>query len=209
MAKTLSHKRQISAMRSLYEDHGMELSQPEKIFKDMRKRISKVGVFSLSESCDNELMWAHYGASHKGIVIGFNYTSSCKLNNPRHCIPVTYAMNKPAFSSGFTNEVEYQYSESGLKNTSRVSFEDDVFRSTISSKTPAWQYEKEWRYVEEIDGLFNFPGILNHIVFGLNMKEERRVYYRMLVEEYIHNDVEFFEVRATSSLSGFEIIKCK
>lgn len=43
----LTHIGKVKAMRALYSDHGIELSKPENVFKDMRKRISSVGIFSL------------------------------------------------------------------------------------------------------------------------------------------------------------------
>ncbi|MCG6401696.1 DUF2971 domain-containing protein [Vibrio fluvialis] len=203
----LNHPRKVKAMRQLYSEHGIELSRPENIFKDMRKRLSQVGIFSLSEDCSNELMWAHYGASHEGIALGFSSSSDCKLSNQRHCLPVIYARKKPTFESGFKNEVQIMPPGTGQANVQRVSFEDEVFRSTISTKTPAWKYEKEWRYVEESHGLFDYPGILSHVVFGLRMSEERKKYYKDLVTQHIGNDVDFHDVVESEDLSGLSIVK--
>lgn len=205
--KKLTHSKQVKAMRALYAQHGIELSRPENVFKDMHKRLSAVGVFSLSETCCNELMWAHYGANHQGIAFGFCWSNDCKLANPRHCLPVTYAREKPIFKSGFKNEVQIMAPGSGAPNVQRVSFEDDVFRSTISTKTPAWNYEKEWRYVEESHGLFDFPGILSQAVFGVKMSKERKNHYKELISKSIQNDVDFFEIVESASLSGIEVRK--
>lgn len=203
--KKISHQQRVSAMRDLYSRHGIELSRPANIFKDMRQRLDSVGIFSLSENYDSELMWAHYGANHQGIAIGFNRTDECKLGDTRHTIPVTYSEKKPNFSAGFKNEVQISAPGSGVPNQSRVSFEDNVFRSTISTKTPAWNYEREWRYVEETHGLFDLPGQITTIVFGLRMKADRRVHYQKLANQFIKNKIRFFEVREKTSLSGIEI----
>lgn len=204
----LSHSRKVKSMRKLYSDHRIELSKPENIFKDMRQRLSKVGIFSLSEDCLNQLMWAHYGANHEGIVLGFSSSRDSKLSNHRHCLPVTYTREKPTFNSGFINDVQIMLPGSGHPNIQRVSFEDEVFRcSTISTKTPARSYEKEWRYVEESHGLFNYSGILSCMVFGLRMSNERKKYYRELVLQYIDNNVDFYESIETKDLSGFNIVK--
>ena len=48
--RILSHKQKVAAMRELYSDHGIDLSRPEEIFRDMRKRLATVGIFSLSET---------------------------------------------------------------------------------------------------------------------------------------------------------------
>lgn len=194
-------------MRALYAEHGVELSRPENVFKDMRRRISSVGIFSLSETCSNELMWAHYGANHQGIAFGFSWSDDCKLANPRHCLPVSYAREKPMFKSGFISEVQIMAPGSGVPNIQRISFEDDVFRATISTKTPAWEYEKEWRYVEEIHGLFDFPGILSQVVFGMRTSKERKKHYKELISKFIQNDVDFFEIVESSRLDGIEVRK--
>lgn len=203
----LNHSRKVKTMRKLYSDHGVELSRPENIFNDMRKRLSKVGIFSLSEDCSNELMWAHYGANHEGIALGFSYSGDSKLSNQRHCLPVIYSREKPTFKSGFKNEVRVISPGSGQENVQRVSFEDEVFRSTISTKTLVWSYEKEWRYVEESHGLFDFPGTLSHVVFGLRMIDERKKYYKELVSQSIGSHVDFFNIVETEDLSGLGIVK--
>jgi len=206
----LSHKQKVAAMRQLYADHGRELSRPENIFRDMQKRLKAVGIFSLSESIDNELMWAHYGGNHSGIALGFGCNPDCKLGKPKHMLPVMYALDKPVFKAGFKNEVSiYAAAGGGTKSVSRVSFEDDVFRAAISTKTPAWNYEREWRYVEESSGLFDWPGPLASITFGLKMAPERRSFYRGLAEDAGGKGVRFFEVQLSKSLGGLTVKECK
>lgn len=205
--KKLDHPRKIKAMRELYSEHGIQLSRPENVFKDMRSRISAVGIFSLSETCYSELMWAHYGACHQGVALGFSITPGSKLASARHCLPVSYAREKPMFKTGFKNEVQIMAPGSGMPNIQRVSFEDDVFRSAISTKTPAWEYEKEWRYVEESHGLFDFPGTLSQIVFGMKMSNDRKQHYKNLVSELIGSDVEYFEIVEGADLCGIEARK--
>jgi hypothetical protein len=207
--RNLSHDRKVKAMRTLYSEHGIELSNPKNIFKDMRHRLSLVGIFSLSEDCCNELMWAHYGANHQGIAFGFNTSGDCKLANSRYCLPVNYASKKPIFKAGFKNEVQIMMPNSGIPNIQRVSFEDDTFRSTISTKTPAWEYEKEWRYIEENAGLFDFPGTLSQVFFGLRMSQKRKIYFKNLINKHIKNDVFFFEIIESGDLSGLKIQKLR
>lgn len=202
----LSHNQKVSAMRQLYADHGKELSRPEGIFQDMVKRLAAIGVFSLSEVNDNELMWSHYGSNHSGLALGFGCSADCMLGNFRHTLKVTYASEKPVFEAGFKSEVAfYATSGGGIRSTTRVSFEDEVFRAAISTKTPAWAYELEWRYVEETSGLHAWPGPLVSVTFGLNMPPERRNHYRQLIEASGSRNVEFFEVQLTRSNSGLTI----
>lgn len=204
--RTLSHKQKVAAMRKLYSEHGIELSRPEEIFRDMRKRLSAVGIFSLSECNDSELMWSHYGASHSGLAIGFECNPTSRLSNSRHTIKVSYLSEKPVFSAGFANEVSFYATESGgLHSKSRVSFEDKVFRAALSTKTPTWAYEREWRYVEEASGLHDLPAPIVSVTFGLNMPADRRRYYRQLIASSALGNVSFYEVLLSSSMNGFTI----
>lgn len=172
----------------------------------MRKRLAAVGVFSLSEANDSELMWSHYGANHSGLVIGFGCNPDCMLGDSRHTLEVNYLPNKPIFKAGFKNEVTIFATESGgTSSTNRVSFEDDVFRAAISTKTPAWAYEREWRYIEEKSGLHDWPGPLVSVTFGLKMAADRRRHYRQLIESSTNANVTFFEVLLSRSMNALTV----
>jgi hypothetical protein len=204
--RILSHKQKVAAMRKLYADHGIELSRPEEIFRDMRKRLAEVGIFSLSEVNDSELMWSHYGANHSGLTIGFGCTPDCLLGNARHTHQVTSSEEKPVFKTGFKNELTISAVESGgIRSKSRVSFEDDVFRAAISTKTPTWAYEREWRFVEEKSGLHDWPGKVVSVTFGLKMAADRRRHYRQLIKSCANVSVELFEVQISRSMSALTI----
>ncbi|HHQ4609241.1 TPA: DUF2971 domain-containing protein, partial [Aeromonas veronii] len=141
---------------------------------------------------------------HQGIAFGFNTTDDCKLSDPWHCLPVIYAREKPSFNYGFKNEILIMAPHTGMPNIQRVSFKDDTFRAAISTKTPAWEYEKEWRYVEEEYGLFDFPGNLVQVVFGMRMSQERKLHYKKIIDSFIENDVEYLQIIESKSLDGLE-----
>jgi len=69
--KTLSHSERMKAMRAIYLEHGIELSRPDRLFDKFQKQLAKVGIFSLTERPNNELMWSHYARSHTGLALGF------------------------------------------------------------------------------------------------------------------------------------------
>ena len=181
--KKLPHKRRVKALRLLHDQHGIQLSNPKKTFEVFEEQLRQVGIFSLSETADNELMWAHYANSHEGIALGFERNSGNLLGNDVHTIPVEYKLDKPTFSGGASTVASISKQDNGaLQSHVSFSLEDPTLRSSISTKTPSWDYEKEWRYVELSSGLFDFPGKLVKIVFGVNLSEERRNHYRKLVK---------------------------
>lgn len=186
--KKLSHERRIRAVHSLMNDHGLHPTDPKKIFKRLEEQLASVGIFSMSEDANNELMWSHYADSHKGIAFGFSRTSSNLLGNTEHTIPVTYSNEKPTFETGFKQVVTMKTGGKGLmESEARFAFDDPVFRASISTKTCSWSYEKEWRYVEPKSGLFDHPGELQHVVFGLKMPKPRRDFYRDLLRTNGYN----------------------
>jgi hypothetical protein len=101
----------------------------------------------------------------------------------------------------------YRTDTGRLTAVSKFSFDDPVLRAAISTKPPAWSYEREWRYVEETAGSHDFPGELVTAIFGYRMPEQRRLYYRNLLKE-AGRPVKLFEVRISSS-GLFEVKPCR
>jgi hypothetical protein len=182
--KKLPHKRALKAVYSLLEEHGLRPSKPQQFFVKLEKQLNEVGIFSLSETVESELMWSHYADSHRGIALGFERREDNRLGDQTHTIPVTYSERKPDFDQNFRQVVSITVDNTGAaKSESNVAFDDPMFRQFISTKTPPWSYEKEWRYVEPKSGLYDHPGSLVHVVYGLKLSMERRNYYRALLNK--------------------------
>lgn len=82
-------------------------------------------VYCLAEKFDCELMWAHYAASHSGVVIAY------RTDNPLFCsaLRVRYAEKYPAFSLASKSP-------------------DDTI-GPLLTKSAAWRYEQEFRLVAQ------------------------------------------------------------
>jgi hypothetical protein len=196
--KKLSHDEQMREMRALYKKHDIQLSEPKNIFESLQSQLSTVGIFSLTSAANNDAMWAHYAGNHTGLVLGFSANPNNRLGNSRHTLPVTYAIDKPAFKTGFLQEVRMIRDPNGqLRSEAGFAFHDPVFRASISTKPPIWSYEQEWRYVEETSGLHEFPGELISVVFGCRMPEGHRDHYIKLIEG-LNTHIDVSEVRITS-----------
>jgi hypothetical protein len=61
--------------QTVFDDDYKEVSFSQYI----ENTIDKVGSISLSESKDNLLMWAHYAAEHKGVVVGISSFGSTNI----------------------------------------------------------------------------------------------------------------------------------
>lgn len=161
------------------------------------KQLNEVGIFSLSETAVNQLMWSHYAEESRGIAIGFAVEKNTKLSDANHCLRVNYSDVLPSFSgNGFIAHASFYFDEYGRPYAKqKISFNDPTFRLAISTKPTCWAYEKEWRYVEEKSGTYCLPGQIKEIVFGLRCTLENREKYKSLTEKYIVNPVSFSEIR--------------
>jgi Protein of unknown function (DUF2971) len=97
----------------------------------------RYGIFSMSQDAADLLMWSHYAAEHRGIVVGFQ------------------ANHRFFAEGGMLREVDYR------ENRVSVSTVDGIIRvaghklrddqdppvATMLRKHPAWNYEKEVRLI--------------------------------------------------------------
>jgi tetratricopeptide (TPR) repeat protein len=176
---------------------GAPPSDPEQLYSGLDDRLNSVGIFSMSQSPDNELMWAHYGNSHTGICLGFGAAPEGKLADPSHCLRVNYASEVPTVpNEGLQITLAFVMGANGKpRSTTQIAFSDPTFQAAMASKALGWSYEKEWRYVEPLGGTYPWPGPLREITFGLRCPEQRRDHYSALVEASAFGEVEVFEIR--------------
>jgi|SRR5215213_2583841 len=86
-----------------------------------------VGILSLSEIHNHELMWSHYADTHKGLVLCFDERQSF-FNRRRSENDEFYFVRKVRYSEG--------------PATSLATIDGDALLVTKGTK---WSYEREWR----------------------------------------------------------------
>lgn len=103
-----------------------------RIFDNFMKVTNRnIAVLSLTETQDNELMWAHYANSHQGYVVGFDGDNDFfkpREGDPKTCgelMPVQYSDTPPRV-----------FVEPGAL---------DIPKELFFTKTLRWSYEREWR----------------------------------------------------------------
>jgi hypothetical protein len=193
-------KQQFAAVVAFYKDRRISPPpDPDAFFDEVECQLKNVGILSLSETAENQPMWAHYADNHAGLAFGFEKTEASMLGNGDHTFPVTYTDAKPVMTTVFPSQWSFSFTQDArITASQRLAFTDPFFRAAISTKTTEWAYEREWRYVEESHGLYPWPGNLREIIFGMKMPPIRRSYYRHLVSQHVRSPVKLFEIRPSS-----------
>ncbi|HBL76059.1 MAG: hypothetical protein A2W90_11630 [Bacteroidetes bacterium GWF2_42_66] len=127
---------------------------------DLLLRRNEMGIYSLSETYDDELLWAHYADGHKGFCIEYdldillNESSFSKLRY----FPVKYKMKPP------------QIDINDLKNNSL-----DFYKKVAGIKSKKWSYEKEIRIISEDVGEQDYDyRAVKAIYFGYKMPDKQK-----------------------------------
>lgn len=93
--------------------------------------LDSIGILCLTPNWDNQLLWAHYGAHHNGICIGFK----SDIDFFRTAQQVSYQEKLPII----------------------VRPDDDpnsVLEKALLTKSKCWEYEEEWRILKNTTSQF-------------------------------------------------------
>ncbi len=120
------------------------------------KRISEIGIFSMSRVKDNILMWSHYANSHTGFCLQFLDDETDEIIGPAQ--EVTYSHQYPVVNP--------------IKDSN-----DTRLQKSLLQKADFWSYEKEWRILD-VDrgcGVRRFPPhLLVGVIFGCRIKDNHK-----------------------------------
>ncbi len=141
--------------------------------------IQLTGIISLSEKYNSNKMWAHYGDSHRGFIIGFN-SNHYFFNKPRSDDDEYFRIRKVVYDN--SNKIKTLYGIDGA---------DLLLRKSID-----WEYEMEWRLLiplflsnetinknGETIHLVKFPtDCIESIVFGIKSNNELKELIYKIIE---------------------------
>ena len=159
-----------------------ERTELTKTLYDLANQISQStdnsGVFSLSSNVTDELMWAHYAASHCGIAIEYNLDQLTRFCSKQHlhCFGVDYVDEPPS--------LDMQHLQGNAEK---------AVRAMLGHKSPRWSYEEEFRVLLE-----NIHGPIPHdyraarsITFGLKVPGQVR---EQIYEATKHKVPKYYEI---------------
>ena len=148
----MKEKDKYDRLKTLRED-GLLLQKFE-------TKISPLGICSFSYIDDETLMWSHYANDHKGVCLRYEFPKYF-LNRTSEFLgisPVSYEPNSVS---------DWIYNNIDIYESDHAYFSTELLKKAITSKAPAWQYEKEVRIIRDVNGLYEIPrNSLTQIVFG-------------------------------------------
>lgn len=173
--KTLVSGAAPSALRSL--------NDVSRAAEEVLAFVDKSGVFSLSYNPLQELIWAHYGGSHRGFCIGYDMQKLVDFEpNVHHVLDVQYSNAAPAVASTDL-----------LFTDSQVS----VLRKMLGGKSKAWAYEEEVRVITQPPGLHDHDyRAVKVIYFGLRCPQSTKM---AVMETLAGRDVTYQQVISSQS----------
>ena len=122
--------------------------------------LDNMGIYSLTETIDNALMWAHYANSHAGICLAFlSHDGKRSLD----AFPILYGRD--------------HFVVTGLDHGQII--------DACLQKSDSWEYEKEWRIIEsrKASTLHSVkPHFLRAIVLGIRSSPSTARTVRQMLE---------------------------
>ncbi|MGL5091332.1 MAG: DUF2971 domain-containing protein [Aeromonas sobria] len=114
------------------------------VAKTINEYLSSYGVFSVSETSRNPLMWAHYANEHRGICIGYKKNIFSKSARPDKEVNdlSEYTPRKVNYDNFRFDRQSEVYKPDGLM---------EAIKSHLLTKSDEWIYEKEHRCIVPLD----------------------------------------------------------
>ncbi len=169
-----------------------------KIIRGFLSKSLRVRCFSALDEKKilNNVMFSHYGDSHKGLCYIFDREKLIPEGDRDHWTEVRY----------FPNPFSLNYSGSGIYSQDEL---DRIGRGILGIKHQDWKYENEWRLKTEptcpnkIHETMGFqPDALEGIVLGLNTTDEDEERIVSIVEKTTRNVIIF---KAKRVFGSFEL----
>lgn len=140
-------------------------------------REKSAGLYSMSRTYLDELLWAHYGNSHSGFCIEYDLDliENKYRNYKLDLLEVQYTEEPPQIElSDFNRKYE------------------ETIRKIAGHKSRRWEYEKEIRLVTAVYGIYPYPPeCLKSIYFGLRLHDRER---QIIMKRLKGRGVKYYEI---------------
>lgn len=119
------------------------------------------GVFSMSNSPLIELIWAHYGGSHKGFCVGYETEKLISFDSSHMLLDVRYSDTTPDIK---------------LSHLLCCNSPELIVQEMLGVKSKSWSYEKEVRVITNLAGAYEYDyRAVREIYFGFRCHESTKI----------------------------------
>jgi hypothetical protein len=141
-----------------------------------------VGIYSLSKSFNDELLWAHYANNHQGFCIEYDFE---------------ILTDKNSFYNFYPFDVEYSSHPPEIEISDISSKHQNIFKKIAGTKSKKWSYEQEKRILTDKYGEheYNYSAV-KAIYFGLRMPEKQKI---KMMEILAGREIKYFQIKLTEN----------
>lgn len=148
------------------------VNSTERLSYEQVEEIKNMGIYSLSKTADDVLMWAHYADEHKGFCIEYDMID--KSEGEFEFVSVDYDVTE-RFKIFADTDI------------------DKLRREASRLKANQWKYEQECRLIyKEGNKAYSEPYLISSIIFGLRMPDSYRQAIRRILCD--RSEIKFKEV---------------
>lgn len=135
---------------------------------NLERGINNVGICSLSEVVDNQLLWAHYAEGHTGFAVEFDTTGPISDK--------TLTLRQVTYTSHYTKPRLVDLYQGGY----------DAAFDAASEKGAEWSYEREWRLLSHYASKAAIaPWPIVGVVVGHRMAASRKDILKRVVGDLV------------------------
>lgn len=150
---------------------------------DMLDKRNTSGIYSLSRSNTDELLWAHYANSHHGFCIEYDLETLLYFGRSDYLkFDIKYKEKPPKLT---------------IKDMLNIHTQGTFIQKLIGIKSKKWKYEQELRIVTSLSGenTYDFRAV-RAIHFGLRMPDEKVTKVMQLLNG---RDIKYYQVELKES----------
>jgi hypothetical protein len=146
----------------LKKELGSSLGPVEGAVEELVGFVDKSGIFSLSYTPLDELLWAHYGGSHQGYCVAYDLETLVEFDPQNlHRLEVEYVDAAPSLHGN---------------DFFPATGPEVVLRKLLGTKSTPWRYEQEVRVIATPPGPHEHDfRAVKEVYFGLRCSEETRL----------------------------------
>lgn len=150
-----------SALKAFFNIFNMYSKNIQEQYEKFIEKLEDVGVYSLSKTYNNELLWAYYASSHTGFAIEYDLDKLEQSLNYNQYIQQFFKL-----------DVDYLEKIPQIDISIFKKDINEILKRCIGTKSTSWAHENEIRLIFENTGLFEIDHrAVTAIFFGCRMPE--------------------------------------